>query len=298
MQDIKYFNNKRILITGGGGYLGSKLAEKISESTAEIFLLDIAFNEISAALINKHKKVEKLLVNLTDFSELKDACQESKPDIIFHFGAVINRERDFSLYDNLYEINVKGTFNLLKCLEKVDYKGFYFASTGEVYGTKNTSPFSEDMMPAPVSPYSCTKLMAENLISTYSSIQRKPFTILRMFLFYGPSMPRNFFISQLEFALNNDEEFKMTKGEQRRDFLHIDILINYLLQITATELSNNEIINVCSGKSTEIRQLALEFAKSINKEHLLKIGTLPYRSNEIWDMYGNNQKLIGLLSTL
>lgn len=298
MQDIKYFNNKRILITGGGGYLGSKLAEKISESTAEIFLLDIAFNEISAALINKHKKVEKLLVNLTDFSELKDACQESKPDIIFHFGAVINRERDFSLYDNLYEINVKGTFNLLKCLEKVDYKSFYFASTGEVYGTKNTSPFSEDMMPAPVSPYSCTKLMAENLISTYSSIQRKPFTILRMFLFYGPSMPRNFFISQLEFALNNDEEFKMTKGEQRRDFLHIDILINYLLQITATELSNNEIINVCSGKSTEIRQLALEFAKSINKEHLLKIGTLPYRSNEIWDMYGNNQKLIGLLSTL
>jgi len=298
VQDIKYFNNKRILITGGGGYLGSKLAEKISESTAEIFLLDIAFNEISAALINKHKKVEKLLVNLTDFSELKDACQESKPDIIFHFGAVINRERDFSLYDNLYEINVKGTFNLLKCLEKVDYKSFYFASTGEVYGTKNTSPFSEDMMPAPVSPYSCTKLMAENLISTYSSIQRKPFTILRMFLFYGPSMPRNFFISQLEFALNNDEEFKMTKGEQRRDFLHIDILINYLLQITATELSNNEIINVCSGKSTEIRQLALEFAKSINKEHLLKIGTLPYRSNEIWDMYGNNQKLIGLLSTL
>lgn len=298
MQDIKYFNNKRILITGGGGYLGSKLAEKISESTAEIFLLDIAFNEISAALINKHKKVEKLLVNLTDFSELKDACQESKPDIIFHFGAVINRERDFSLYDNLYEINVKGTFNLLKCLEKVDYKSFYFASTGEVYGTKNTSPFSEDMMPAPVSPYSCTKLMAENLISTYSSIQRKPFTILRMFLFYGPSMPRNFFISQLEFALNNDEEFKMTKGEQRRDFLHIDILINYLLQITATELSNNEIINVCSGKSTEIRQLALEFAKSINKEHLLKIGTLPYRSNEIWDMYGNNQKLKDILKSL
>lgn len=295
MQRIDYFDNKKILITGGGGYLGSKLAVKLADSNARIYLLDINFNSISQKLISQSDQIFKLTADLTNYSEIEDSCKKASPDIIFHFGALLNRERNFSLYDKLYEVNVKGTLNLLQSLRQCDYEGFYFASTSEVYGTKNSLSFNEKMIPSPVSPYSLTKIMAEFLISTFSEKEAKPYTILRIFNFYGSDMPENFFISQLQASLNRNEKFKMTRGEQKRDFLHIEKLNEYILLLSQLNESKNQIINICSGEGIEIRQLAMNIAKSQQKENLLEIGALDYRENEIWEMIGDNTKLKALL---
>jgi nucleoside-diphosphate-sugar epimerase len=289
--DLSFFNNKRILITGGGGYLGSKLAEVLAKTSAVVFLLDTCFNETAESLLIKRSNVSRLEGNLLNQEELDRLVSISKPDLIFHFAAILNRERDFSEYNILYNVNVQGTLHLLESLKNQNYIGFYFSSSSEVYGNANLSPFREDQYPSPASPYSLTKLMAEHLISTYSQIYNKPYTILRLFNFHGPKMPKSFFLSHLEHALLNDLPFEMTEGQQKRDFLHVDDLVLLVLQVAMRAQSNGQIINICSGQGVSIRSLAEKIAEKMQKQHLLRIGVLPYRTNEIWEMFGDNTKL-------
>jgi len=291
---IDFFNNKRVLITGGGGYLGSKLAEKIVNSDSTIFLLDKKFNSAAKTLSENHSNIQISIVDLTQKKQVEEICSEAEPDYIFHFAALLNRVRDFSVYNKLYEVNVNGTLNLLEAAKDIAYKGFYFASSGEVYGTKNQPPFSEEQIPVPVSPYSLTKLMGEQIIQTFSDISSKPFTILRIFNFYGPGMPKDFFISQLIEALKSDQKFNMTGGEQIRDLIYLEDLLAAIVFICKSGKSNNDIINICSGRGIILKEIAQEIAEQMNKTNLLNIGVLPYRKNEVWNMCGSNSKLTNL----
>lgn len=293
---IEFFNGKIILITGGGGYLGSRLAKRLLHSGAKIFLLDICFNALSENLLTAFDNIEKLDVDITNKSEIEAICLRTKPDYVFHFCALLQRERNFLLYPRLYDVNVMGTLNLLEALKLIDYKGFYFSSTSEVYGSKNLSPFHEEMVPSPITPYSLTKLMAEHLIETFSETHLKPYTILRVFNFFGPDMPKNFFLSQLLAALDRDEYFEMTEGAQQRDFLYIDDLLDALIQVSVSTSSNGQRINVCSGLGVQLKELSFEVAKILGKTNLLKIGALPYRNNEIWEMIGDNHKLMNIFN--
>jgi len=284
------------LITGGGGYLGSKLAEVLTISKVKIYLLDIKFNALAEKLNTEFDHLIKVYCDIANKYEIEEAVTYLKPDLIFHFAALLNRKRDFSDYEQLYKVNVEGTLNLLEVLRRVHYAGFYYASSSEVYGNKNPSPFREDQIPSPASPYSLTKLMAELLISTHSQINSKPFTILRLFNFYGPNMPPSFFLSQLENSLNNNIPFEMTIGDQKRDFSHIDDMIALILNVVKNPESNLQIINICSGKATSIKDLAIQTATQYAKLNLLRIGALPYRENEIWEMVGDNNKMQQLIN--
>ncbi|HVO73656.1 MAG TPA: NAD-dependent epimerase/dehydratase family protein [Ignavibacteriaceae bacterium] len=291
---IEYFKKKRVLITGGGGYLGSKLAEKLTGTNSKIFLVDVKFNPIAVYLSENYPNVQLLTADLTQKDQVIEICSKIIPDLIFHFAAFLNRSRDFSLYDLLYEVNVKGTLNLLEAIKKIPYKGFYFASSSEVYGSKNNPPFTENQIPSPVSPYSLSKLMAEQLIQTFSDIENKPYTILRIFNFYGQGMSKDFFINQLIDTLKSNQEFKMTAGEQVRDFLFIDDLLDAIIFICGSSKNERDIFNICSGKGIKLKEIAQQIAKQLDKTSLLSIGSLPYRENEIWNMYGSNSKLINL----
>ncbi len=297
MEQIKKeYHKKNILITGGGGYLGSKLAKKLIDTKAKIILADIKFNDISNKLNKDKSNVNQITVDLTNNENIKSQFENIIPDYIFHFAASLKRERNFNEYDKLYEANVKMTLNLLNYFQNINYQNFIFSSSSEVYGSGNTAPFTENQVPNPASPYSLTKLMAENLISVFSNINHKPYTILRLFNFYGNDMPEHFFLSQLIGSLNRNEEFAMTKGEQIRDYTDIDILVENIMRISCKQKAINETINICSAKGMSIKDIALIIAKKQNKEHLLKIGTLPYRQNEVWNMLGSNELMNVILN--
>jgi len=289
-------NNTNILITGGGGYLGSKLAEKLVHYNSNIFLLDMKFNAISKKLDHQYDNLHLYECDITNYEQLSKICNDINPLIIYHFAALLERNRDFSIFKRLYKVNVEGTLNLLESLSNINYTKFLYASSSEVYGTTNKIPFSEDQIPLAASPYSLTKLMAEELIKTYSNIKKKPYTIMRLFNFYGDDMPENFFYSQLINALKRNEEFNMTGGEQIRDFLPIEQVLEYIIKISDTNKSDQILVNVCSGTGIKLKDFAREIAKKMNKEHLLKIGALKYRENEVWNMVGNNNLLSDIIN--
>ena len=288
------FKNKRVLITGGGGYLGAKLTEKIAPTGCGCYLFDKCFNLISTTLSETYHNVHLFKGDITDKSGLMNAVKTIAPHYVFHFAASDNRSRDFSIFNDMWYINVQGTLNLLEALQEIPYESFGFSSTSDIYGPHNSLPFHEDQKPAPVSPYSMTKLMAEELIRTWSGIYHKPFTIFRIFLFMGPGMSSTTFMAQLYEAFVSNREFRMTRGKQKRDYLMIHDLLECIIGLTGNNDADGEIINLCSGTSVSMKEIA-DTVQKLSGHRLQVDYSLPNRENEIWEICGSNEKLKRLL---
>lgn len=271
--------DKKILVIGGNGYLGRFLVKALQKQEANVFILSS----------NCKATENQFTVDITNFDETKKAIQQIQPDIVFHLAANISRDRDFSIYEKMTKVNVQGTFNVLKSLENIDAH-FIFTSTSEIYGN-NTSPFNENQIPKPVSPYSLTKINAEFLIKTFCNNNNKKFTNLRVFNFYGENMPEGFFIPQMIKSLKRGEDFNMTKGEQVRDFLYVGDVVNALILTAKNSSTYGETMNVCSGKGTRLSQLAEAVNTIMNTESKIILGAIPYRDNEVWEMIGDQSKL-------
>ena len=271
--------NKRVLVTGGNGYLGSFLVKALEKENVNVFVVSR-----NAELLYNH-----FAVDITDFDAIHKVVQEIQPDIVFHLAANISRNRDFAIYTDMAKVNVTGTLNVLQALQNLDAH-FIFTSSSEIYGN-NKSPFHENQLPKPVSPYSLSKVNAEMLIQTYCLNHNKKFTNLRIFNFYGEHMPEDFFIPQMINSLKREEDFLMTKGEQTRDFLYVDDVVEALLLTATNTNSYNETMNVCSGKGTKLSELATEVNEKMNAKAKIILGAIPYRDNEVWEMIGDNSKI-------
>ena len=282
MDSLKY---KRILVTGGCGYVGNLLVNKLHDLNAKVFVFDIVSPSVQV------QNVVYYNVDLLDNELLGKLINQIKPQKIFHLAGSLNRTRDYNKIDEILDINLKGTNNLLRALKKIDYTSFIFTSTSEVYGKQTKTPFKEDMTLQPTSPYSLSKAAAELSIRTFSNIYDNPFTILRLFNIYGPNMPEYFFIPQLINALKDNRNFDMTMGEQKRDFVFITDVINALIIVASNMNANNQIFNVCSGESISLKELVLEMKKKLNSKSKINFGAIPYRDNEVWEMVGSNDKI-------
>ncbi len=278
--DFISIKNKRILVTGGDGYLGTFLVNRLKRENANVFVISLGEKE----------EENYFNVDITNFDELNEVIQKIRPEIIVHLAAYLSRERDFSVYEKMEKINVQGTFNLLKALHNIDYSNFIFTSSSEIYGN-NLSPFSETQLPNPVSPYSLSKVHAETLIETFSAQYAKNYTILRLFNFYGPNMPEDYFIPQMINSLSRNQEFRMTKGEQKRDFMYVDDVLEALVLTIKSNGSHRDIYNVCSGVGTQLSELAEHINRVHTSNSKINIGALPYRNNEVWEMIGDNSKI-------
>ncbi len=115
--------------------------------------------------------------------------------------------------------------------------------------------------------------------------------VLRPTIAYGPYQANDMFIPSLINSLISNKDFKMTKGNQLRDFIYISDLVDIILKISESNKYNGEVFNVGSGKSLKIREIALAIAKDLNKEHLLKLGSIPYRKNEVMKYTTSTNKI-------
>lgn len=272
--------NKKILVTGGKGYLGSRLITQLTTEGAKVYSLSLE--------PSRHEWEYR--ADICDAEQVADVVNTVRPDFIYHLAASLDRRRTFDHYDEIMEVNVTGTLNLLKALQKIEYKNLIFTSSSEVYGNSK-SPFTEDLPLKPASPYSLSKVYGELLISTFSDIYNKNYTILRIFNFYGENMPESFFIPQLISTLSRNENFKMTRGEQKRDFLYVGDVVQALILAAKRSNSYRDTYNVCSGEGTELRQLADEASRNIQGRGRVLYGAIPYRENEIWEMIGDSTKI-------
>lgn len=229
--------------------------------------------------------------NLTDAGFIREVVEADDPQYVFHLAGNSDRSRDVSTFKRLIEDNLKTSCNLLEALVgRISVKSVLIVGTAEEYGPV-PGPFREAFNERPVSAYSFSKLCIDKLATTFFDLYQLPVRIVRPSIVYGPCQNGTMFIPTLLQKLNIGEEFRMTEGRQKRDFIYIDDFLSALIEVSLRDTCNGQILNVSYGSSVYLRKVALMAESLMGVNGLLRIGSEPYRMGEIMDYRVSNAKL-------
>ncbi|NHJ84285.1 MAG: NAD-dependent epimerase/dehydratase family protein [Asgard group archaeon] len=288
--DFQQFKNRKILITGGLGFVGVNFYLLLKEHSIEPIIIDYhdtIENSIQDYIPFNLDDINYYNVNLVNRKDVLNKISEINPDFIIHLASNTSLQKDYEMALAAIDSNIKGTIHLLEAIKRTPVEGFVFLSTSDVYGGCEP-PFKEDQKILPASPYSITKASAEYFCQLFHKIDELPITILRSFNVFGPYQKTNRFIPFIITKLLKGEEIELTIGEQKREFNYIDNLLDAIMIALTNETGRGKVINIGSGKSISIKELALQIADLFNSRSKLKFGAIPYRPNEIFDMYSDN----------
>jgi len=283
-----------IFITGAGGFIGNHLLKRLIGNGYETVCFNRSFNQnFKKEFEGKTTMVEGDIRNL---QLLINIINRFKPTYVYHLAGSKSRSNRISEFHESFEINYKGTLNLLEALLNKEYLiKIILLGTMDEYGN-SSRVFSEELKEEPNSAYGLSKLSATKLALIFNKQFHLPITILRPSIVYGPEQGSEMFIPAIIHSLKKGEVFKMTAGEQLRDFIYIDDLLEALLLTKDSTNSNGEVINIGLGKSIQLFKLASQIANYNSKSELLRVGAIPYRGSEIMNYKVNIEKAKLLLN--
>ena len=264
----------RVLVTGGGGFIGSHLVDRLVREGFSVGILDnFSTGEISNIDRNylDDGRVRLHRGDITDYQFVRAVLKDY--EVVFHEAALpsVNRSVDDPLTSN--NVNVTGTLNVLKAA--VDFKvgKFVYASSSSVYGESVKQPKVESMSTLPISPYAASKLAAENYCRVFARVYGLKTVCLRYFNVYGPRqkygiysgvIPR--FIARLRDGL---PPVIFGDGEQVRDFTFVQDAVEANVLCLKKDVTPGEVLNIAGGKTTTIKQLAILLAELMGKPQIL-----------------------------
>lgn len=255
----------RILITGGAGFLGSHLAEKLVKENHEIIIID----NFSSGKRQYVAHIPSLLIHDQDIRSLRPKhFRNHPPDVVFHFAAFLGVENTLRNPINTLSAEIEGTINILKVFTDLGVKKFVFASSSEVYGEKEICSEEDDTCPK--SAYSVAKLVNEHYFKAYSEEFGLSCLVLRYFNVYGPRQDNRFVISRfISRALNDDPLYVFGDGTQTRTFAYVSDSVR--LSCLLYEKSKGfEIFNVGNPSPIHIIELAKNIKNLTNSSSEIK----------------------------
>lgn len=260
---------KRVVITGGAGFIGSNLARTLAKDDNEIIVID---NLATGSLKNiedliENRKIQFIRGNITDLRFLNKVFKNV--DYVFHEAAVVSISKSIEDPVTTNNVNIGGTLNVLLAARNNGAKKVVYASSCAVYGDSSELPLKENTQPKPLSPYAASKLAGEHYCQLFSKLYGLPTVSLRYFNVYGmrqnPSteyaavIPR--FITRV---LNKKPPVIHGDGEQTRDFVFVQDVVN--ANIKAAETKVTGVFNIGSGKHVSINDLAKLIIKISGKQ--------------------------------
>jgi UDP-glucose 4-epimerase len=280
---------KRVLITGGSGFIGSHLVHQLLERGAEVAVIvrygNVMKNERLRDCWDDVRIIEADLRNRGALAGLR----EFAPEVVFHLAAYNHVGQSFGQVEECFDVNAKGTANLLDICDGVEK--FVYMSTSEVYGQQTQVPFVETMTPEPISPYAITKYAGELYCRMKQRIEGETsVVIVRPFNVYGPYQSTKAIIPELIIDCLQGRTIRTTRGEQTREFNYVNDTVAGLIKAAEHNGRIDGVINIASGKEVAIRDLVRKIAELTGTRSALEIGVLPNRPTEIWRMYADNTR--------
>jgi len=256
----------RALITGGAGFIGANLANRLAADGHHVRVLD----DLSAG--DSRRLDERVLFTRGDVKDRPKLWTLLQGiECVFHLAARVALAESV-LYPREYnDVNVGGTVSVLEAMRDVGVKRVVLASSATVYGEQHEQPLHEDMRPHPQVPYAVTKIAAEYYLFTLGALYGIETVALRIFNAYGrwqalpPSYPPVIpqFMKQ---ALSRGSLVILGDGRQQRDFVYIDDVVDALLSAATTSGVDRQIINVGSGQAVSINDLARLVLRITNRK--------------------------------
>lgn len=287
----------KILITGGAGFIGCHVAQKLIKRGDKVVLID-NFNDYYDPKLKKDR-VKVLLKGLKyklykgdirDLKLLDKIFKKEKIDKVIHLAGMAGVRS--SLDDPfLYEdVNVRGTINLLELAVKYKIKNFVFASSSSVYGNNKKTPFSEsDPVDTPISPYAATKKADELFAHIYSHIYKLPVTGLRYFTVYGPWGRPDMAYFLFADAISKGKPIKVFNyGKMTRNFTYIDDIVSGTIKVLDT-VRKYEIMNIGGDREDTLLKFIEVIEKNMGK--IAKKRMLPIQPGDVYQTVADIRKL-------
>src|ERR1700756_2160774 len=290
----------RILVTGGAGFIGSHLVEKLLEAGHEVVILD-DFNDFYDPQI-KHANIAGFAKDVTvchgdirDCAAVRNLFHREKVDAIAHLAARAGVRPSIQHPQLYYDTNVSGTLHLLEAARVTGVERFIFASSSSVYGGSKTIPFSEDQpITQTLSPYGATKVAGEFLCSTYSHLYQMRVVALRYFTVYGPRQRPDLAIHQFTRRIYAGQPIdQFGDGSTRRDYTYIDDIIQGTMAALDYDGPLYDVFNLGESQTIQLKDLISAIENALGKK--AKITRLAEQPGDMPRTYADISKARKLL---
>ncbi len=282
----------RYLVTGGAGFIGSNFVKELVRRDHDVRVLDNFSTGRRENLQEFGTDIEVVDGDIRDFWTTFDACKDV--DFVLHQAALPSVFRSVENPATTTDINIMGTLNVLECSRRQGVKKLMFASSSSVYGNTPTLPKSEDMPPAPLSPYAASKLTGEYYCRIYANLYKMPSIAFRYFNVFGPKqnpdseyaavIPK--FITSL---MADRQPTVFGDGEQSRDFTYVDNVVQTVLgACEQDEVTTGEYNLACGGQYT-LNNLLDRLRELLGKE--IKARYTDFRAGDVKHSFAAITKL-------
>lgn len=288
---------KKILITGADGFIGSHLTEELVKQgfNVKAFTLYNSFNNwgwLDTLPVEIMKDVEIFQGDIRDPNGVRNAIMGV--DEVFHLAALIAIPFSYHSPDTYVDTNIKGTLNVLQAARDLETSRVLITSTSEVYGTAQYVPIDEKHPYQGQSPYSATKIGADKLAESFYRSFNMPITIVRPFNTYGPRQSNRAVIPTIiTQLLAGKEEIQLGSLTPTRDFNYVKDTANGFIEISKSNKTLGEEINIATQQEISIGQLAEELIKQINPNAKIVCEEQRLRpeKSEVNRLLGSNEKI-------
>lgn len=302
-----------ILITGGAGFIGSNLIDRLLEENNEVITIDNFNNYYDPKIKEKNiLEIRKNMVNLNinekkfklyrgdirDSNILKTIFKENKINLIIHLAAMAGVRTSIDNPELYYEVNVNGTLNLLEVARINGINKFIFGSSSSIYGNNKKIPFNEeDEVNHPISPYAASKKAGELLCYTYHHLYNIDIACLRFFTVYGPRQRPDLAIHKFTKLILEDKPIPFYgDGKSERDYTYIDDIVEGIIKSISwirNDKKQYEIFNLGESQTISLNEMLRVIENALNKKACKK--KLPMQPGDVNRTYADISKAKNVL---
>jgi len=267
-----------VAVTGATGFIGMHLLRGLHAAGAEI---------VAIAAADKHiERLDSLpfplqRVVLDDTSNVGDAIREAKAEYVIHLSAFVSTARSLDALDATLRENLLPTISLLTAAAEVHADRVILMGSCEEYSQK-TSPFDTALATDPSSPYGASKAAVTAYARMFSNSFGLSTVVLRPSVVYGPGQSERMLISQVMKAISENRSVEVTAGEQTRDFIYVEDVVNAIIRSLIAPGAENGVWNVGSGEVVTVRSCLESIERITGRTGLIEYGRRPYSESEIF----------------
>lgn len=283
----------RALVTGGAGFIGSHIVDRLVEKGFEVRV----FDDLSSGRrenLREHLKEKRVLFvkgDIRDRGSVDDVVEDV--DVVFHEAALVGVPQSIKAPLLANDVNVNGTLNLLEASVKHSVKRFIFASSAAVYGDQRTLPIKEEAVPHPSSPYAVSKLSAEYYSRAYFGTYGLETVAFRYFNVYGDRQAGGPYAAVVTAILNcllgSNKLVIYGDGEQTRDFVNVSDVVDANMLAMEKDCAG-EVFNVATGSSVKINRIFKILQNATDKNQVQPVYSSP-RESDIRESCGDISKI-------
>ena len=288
-----HYQDKRVLVTGADGFIGSHLSVRLAGLGAK-----------ATCLIGPRRHLWRLEAvkdnvfivegDAKTSSRMREVFAEHRPEIVFNAAAVVNTARTLVNAAEVIENNYGIAESVISAATETGVRRLVQFGSIEEYGSARV-PFAEDMREEPISPYSLGKTMATQYALTMGKLAPMEVCVVRPAATYGPAQGAVMLIPNIIKSCLEKKDFDMNPGEQLRDFIYVDDLVEGVLACGAHEAATGQIINLGSGRGVKVREVVEQTLASMGNPIRVNFGVQPYRPLDFMEFYMSTEKAKKLL---